>query len=81
MRNPDFSIYTTDRLFKNWDRRGIKSEKGLSNSLLQWEITQLKEKYSTVKQDCFAIVSGIKAVETYLIGKLVIFQMDHQALQ
>ena len=36
--------------------------------------------YSTIEKECLAIVLGIKAFATYLVGKPFILQTDHRAL-
>ena len=83
MRNPDFS--------QPFTLQTDASKKGLGAVLSQNEyfpiayysqkLRDREKKYSTVEQECLVIVSGIRAFETYLIGKPFVLQTDHQALQ
>ena len=40
-----------------------------------------EKRYSTIEQECLAIMLSIKAFEVYLIGKPFVLQTDHRALQ
>ena len=44
------------------------------------KILDCERNYSTIEKECLAIVLGIKAIATYLVGKPFILQTDHCAL-
>ena len=44
------------------------------------KILDRERNYSTIEKECLAIVLGIKAFATYLVGKPFILQTDHYAL-
>ena len=46
-----------------------------------WKLLPREQNYSVVEQECLAVVLGIKAFETYLLGKPFVIQTDHRALQ
>ena len=83
MRNLDFSQpFTLQTDSSKLGIGAVLSEK--EDCQIAYYIRKLldrEKKYSTVEQECLAIVSGIRAFETYLIGKPFVLQTDHRALQ
>ena len=82
MKNPDFSkpfVLQTDA-----SRTGVGAVLSQEDSPIAYYSRKLldrERKYSTVEQECLAIVAGIKAFGIYLIGKPFVLQTDHRALQ
>ena len=53
----------------------------ITQSYYGQKLLDREKRYSTIEQECLAIVLGIKAFEVHLIGKPFILQTDHRALQ
>ena len=73
MRNPDFTktlILQTDSSNVGVGAvlsQGSKEDKPIA--YFSWKLLVREQNYSVVEQECLAVVLGIKAFETYLLGK------------
>ena len=85
MRNPGFTqtfIIQTDA--SNVGLGAILSQGSEEDRPIAYfshKLLSREQNYSVVEQECLAVVLGIKAFETYLSGKPIVTQTDHQALQ
>ena len=85
MRNPDFTqtfIIQTDASNVGVGvvlSQGSEEDRPIAH--FSRKLLSREQNYSVVEQECLAVVLGIKAFETYLLGKLFVIQTDHRALQ
>ena len=73
----DVSNYVVDVVLSQTDADGLNHpETYFSHKLLD-----KKQKYSTNEKEVLAIKLAVKTFQMYLLGRLFIFQTDHQTLQ
>ena len=81
MRNPDFTqtfILQTDA--SNMGVRAVLSQGSEEDRPIAYFSRKLlprEQNYSVVEQECPVVVLGIKAFETYLLGRPFVIQTDH----
>ena len=83
MCNPDFNKtfeLRTDANSEDVYIRAVLSQNDRPIAYFNGKLLDQEKRYSTVGQECLAIVTGIKAFKTYLLGKPFILQTDHWAL-
>ena len=85
MKNPDFTqtfILQTDA--SNVGVGAVLSQGSEEDRPIAYFSRKLlprERNYSVVEKECLAVVLGIRAFETYLLGKPFVIQTDHRALQ
>ena len=84
LKNPDFSKpFQLQTDASDMGVGAVLSQGGDQDQPIAYfsrKILDRERNYSTIEKECLAIVLGIKAFATYLVGKPFILQTDHYAL-